>query len=114
LRRLHTGFQDFAGADSVDRLIRIIHRLSWITPTGSAFSSGIIESMGTHARALSALKQALLSGASLVELNLHPLPPVGVGIGSSKVALNPQPELAGKTRHGSSEVELNPQPLPPR
>lgn len=115
LRELHTGFQNFSGGDSVDGLIPIIHRPGWTTPAEVAFFTGIVDSMVTHTRALSALKQALLSGASMVELNPQPLPPGGVGTGfSSKVALNPQPEPPSKARNGSPEVALSPQPLPPQ
>jgi len=66
LRELHTGFQNFSGGDSVDGLIPIIHRPGWTTPAEVAFFTGIVDSMVTHTRALSALKQALLSGASMV------------------------------------------------
>jgi hypothetical protein len=42
-----------------------------------AFFTGIVDAMLMQTKTLSALKQVLLSGATKVELNPQPLPPLG-------------------------------------
>jgi hypothetical protein len=76
----------------LEETIFLLHQPGWTTPAEYLLVSGIVDTMQEHARALTTLRQSLITGSRLIseqaeELNPQPLPP--------------GPE------------ELNPQPLPP-
>ncbi len=76
----------------LEETIFLLHQPGWTTPAEYLLVSGIVDTMQEHARALTSLRQSLITGSRLIseqaeELNPQPLPP--------------GPE------------ELNPQPLPP-
>jgi len=76
----------------LEELIFLLHQPGWTTPAEYLLVSGIVDAMQEHGKALTTLRQSLITGSRLVseqaeELNPQPLPP--------------DPD------------ELNPQPLPP-
>jgi hypothetical protein len=75
LKELHASLQHLSGGDSVDSMVSVIHKPGWTTKAEVAFFTGIVDSMIAHTKALTSLKQVLLSGAAKVELNPQPLPP---------------------------------------
>ena len=75
LKELHASIQHLAGGETVDSMVSVIHKPGWTTIAEVAFFTGIVDSMTAHAKALSSLKQTLLSAAAKVELNPQPLPP---------------------------------------
>lgn len=76
LKELHTSMQSLAGEqDSIQSLVTMIHKPGWTTLAEVAFFTGIVDAMLAHTKALTGLKQALISGASKVSLNPQPLPP---------------------------------------
>jgi hypothetical protein len=75
LKELHSSFQQLSGGDPVENMISVIHKPGWTTIAEVTFFTAIVDSMLAHTKALSALKQALFSGAAKVELNPQPLPP---------------------------------------
>jgi len=67
------------GSD-LEELIILIHRPGWTTPAEYMLVSGIVDAMQEHAKALTTLRQSLISGSRLIskqadELNPQPLPP---------------------------------------
>jgi hypothetical protein len=75
LKELHASLQSLSGGDSVESMVSMIHKPGWTTIAEVAFFTGIVDSMISHTKALSSLKQVLLSGAAKVALNPQPLPP---------------------------------------
>lgn len=75
IKEFNNCLRQLTGGDSLDGLIKVIHKPGWTTIADIAFVGGILDSMVSQARALNFLKQVLLSGASKVELNPQPLPP---------------------------------------
>ena len=75
IKEFNNSLRQLTGGDSLEGLIKIIHRPGWTTVAEIAFFGGILDSMVSQTRALNSLKQVLLSGASKVELNPQPLPP---------------------------------------
>jgi hypothetical protein len=75
LRELHSGVQRLAAEQPVDSLISIIHKPGWTTVAEFELFTGLVEAMIAHTNSLAAMRQALFSGASKVELNPQPLPP---------------------------------------
>jgi hypothetical protein len=75
IKEFNNSLRQLTGGDSLDGLIKVIHKPGWTTIADIAFVGGILDSMVSQARALNSLKQVLLSGAAKVELNPQPLPP---------------------------------------
>jgi hypothetical protein len=75
INELHTSLARLASEEPLTELIKIVHRPGWTTIAEEAFFMGILEAMVSQMKALSAMKQVLLSGAAKVELNPQPLPP---------------------------------------
>jgi hypothetical protein len=61
-------------------MIILIHHPGWTTPAEYLLVSGIVDAMQGHAKALTTLRQALITGGRVIgeqadELNPQPLPP---------------------------------------
>jgi hypothetical protein len=61
-------------------MIILIHHPGWTTPAEYLLVSGIVDAMQEHAKALTTLRQALMTGSRVIgeqadELNPQPLPP---------------------------------------
>jgi hypothetical protein len=75
INEVHMSMTRLASEEPLTELIKIVHRPGWTTIAEEAFFMGILEAMVSQTRTLSAMKQALLSGAAKVELNPQPLAP---------------------------------------
>ena len=77
IHELHKSLTALRDQDPVTGVITIIHKPGWTSVAEQAFFTGIVDAMLMQTKTLSALKQVLLSGATNVELNPQPLPPLG-------------------------------------
>jgi len=75
LKELRDGLAALAHDKPIEELLRIIHKPGWTTLAEVTMVAGLLDSMLLHTRALTGLKQALLTGAEAVALNPQPLPP---------------------------------------
>ena len=76
----------------LEELIFLLHQPGWTTPAEYLLVRGIVDAMQEHAKALTTLRQSLITGSRLVSMQAD--------------ELNPQPLPPGPD-------ELNPQLLPP-
>ncbi|HEX4022336.1 MAG TPA: hypothetical protein VHX63_14420 [Acidobacteriaceae bacterium] len=70
-RKLHELKQvvaDFPGDDYYTLLVQMIHRPGWTTPAETMFFESVVDSMLSHARALSQLHQGLFTASQAVGL----------------------------------------------
>jgi hypothetical protein len=92
IKELGEQLRAMGDTSDLEETIFLLHQPGWTTPAEYLLVSGIVDTMQEHARALTILRQSLITGSRLIseqaeELNPQPLPP--------------------------GPDELNPQPLPP-
>src|SRR5690242_16481975 len=80
VKELGEQLETMGDTSDLEEMIFLIHRPGWTTPAEYLLVSGIVDAMQEHAKALTTLRQSLITGSRVIgeqadELNPQPLPP---------------------------------------